>query len=154
MTLTGGISLLPEKLDAIKSMPSVQNVKEFRLFLGLTSYYSNHINHYSDITYTLAKPWRKMYLTYEQNTSKDFHRAEKMLQNPLIFTFQNPSKPYFLFTNASRYWCGATLCQYTSESDKLDHFKLIIFISRKFSDANCNYVALVREYLQFMYQLK
>ena len=39
-----GISPLPERLGAVKSMPSPQNMEDLRQFLGHIGYYRNHIN--------------------------------------------------------------------------------------------------------------
>ena len=54
-----GISSLPEKLDTMKSMPPLRNVKHLRQFLGLTGFYRNHITCYANITHTWIHLLRK-----------------------------------------------------------------------------------------------
>ena len=70
-----GISCLPEKLDAIKTMPPPQNTKEMRQFLGLTGYYRNHIKHYADITNSITNLLKQMSPTYGQKFTKILFRT-------------------------------------------------------------------------------
>ena len=43
-----GILIDPEKVEAIKQMPSPNNIKELRSFLGLVNYLSRFIQNLSD----------------------------------------------------------------------------------------------------------
>ena len=54
-----GILPLQEKLDAIRTIPPPQNIKELRQFPGLTGYYRNHINHYVNMTNSPTKLLKK-----------------------------------------------------------------------------------------------
>ena len=143
-----GISSLQGKLDAIRTMPPSQNIKELRQFLGLTGYYRNHINHYADITNSLTKLLKKdePYIWTEIHINS-FSELKTCLQSPPILIHPDLHKPYFLFTDVSKNCWGATLCQHTSDSDpdNLQDLKPTTFISGKFSKKQCNYAALVRE---------
>ena len=44
-----GISPLPDKLDTIKNMPTLKDVKEIKQFLGLTGYYRKFVPRFADI---------------------------------------------------------------------------------------------------------
>ena len=57
-----GISPLPNKLDCIKHMPALKDVKEIKQFLGLTGYYRKFVPRFGDISRpltTLTKKDRK-----------------------------------------------------------------------------------------------
>ena len=72
-----------------------------------------------------------------------FRELERWLQEPPILLYPDPSKPYLLFTDTSKYGRDALLCQYTSKDDSVDYLKPIPFISGRFSDIQCNYTAVV-----------
>ena len=54
-----GISPLPNKLDFIKHMPALKNVKEIKQFLGLTSYYRKFVPRFADISRPLTTLTKK-----------------------------------------------------------------------------------------------
>ena len=64
-------------------------------------------------------------------TSKGVHRMQEIFIETPTLTYPDPSKRYNLFLDASKYCLGATLWQYTSESDNLDDPKSITSISGK-----------------------
>ena len=67
------------------------------------------------------------------------------LQGPSILVYPDSNKPYYLFTDASKYFWGTTACKYTSKSNSIDDLKPITFISSKFLYTQYNYAAFVRE---------
>ena len=77
---------------------------------------------------------------------QDLSRTQKMSTKPQTLVYPDPSKLYFLFTDVSQYCWGATFCQYTSRSNGVDSLKPITFISSKYLDTLCSYVALVSDH--------
>ena len=55
----GGVQPLPEKLEAIKKLPTPTNVEELHQFLGITGFYRKFVPFYADITNCLTKLLRK-----------------------------------------------------------------------------------------------
>ena len=103
-------------------------------FLGLTGYYRNHINHYADTIHTLTHLTRKA----EANTWIDPHQKaftdfKRYLQRLPILIYPDPSKPCYLFMDATMY-CLRSNSDNTHPTQNLDDLKPITFISRKFSD--------------------
>ena len=54
-----GISPLPNKLDSIKHMPSLNSMKEIKQFLGLTGYYRKFVPRFADISRPLTTLMKK-----------------------------------------------------------------------------------------------
>ena len=54
-----GISPLPEKLDTIKNMPTLKDVKKIKQFLGLTGYYRKFVPRFVDISRPLTQLTKK-----------------------------------------------------------------------------------------------
>ena len=84
-------------------------------------------------------------LHMDGQTSKWLQELKRCLQRPPILTNPDPDKPYLLLTDASKYYWGTILCQYTCKQNSLDDFKPITFILGKVSDTQCNYTLLIRE---------
>ena len=75
----------------------------------------------------------------DRNSQKEsFSELKNCLQSHPILIYPDPNKPYFIFTDASKYCWGATLCQHTSDSDpdNLQNLKPIMFISGNFPRHN------------------
>ena len=91
-----GISPLPDKLDSIKNMLAPKCVKQIKQFLGLTGYYRKFVPRFADIIELL-----KSYLCDE-----------------LILKYADTSKPYTLYTDASKYgWAGVLTQSHTTDID-------------------------------------
>ena len=108
MLSADGIQPLPEKLDSITNMPAPENQTEVKQFLELVGYYRKFIPHFSDISRPLLK------LMMEDTPfawMKQCHLAFNMLKDKLceapILHYPDSSKPYMLFTDASKHgWAG------------------------------------------------
>ncbi len=107
-----GICPLPDKLSAIRDLPQPTNATEVRQFLGLTGYYRKFVPHYS----TTAKPLSRLTkkdLPFKWNAAaeKAFCLLRDLLQEPPILIYPDPTRPYILFTDASKVAWGAVLMQ-------------------------------------------
>ena len=108
MLLAEGIQPLPKKLDSITNMPAPENQTKVKQFLGLVGYYHKFVPCFSNIFRPLLKLMRKdtpfMWM-------KQCHLAFNMLKDKLweapILGYPDCSKPYMLFTDASKHgWAG------------------------------------------------
>ncbi len=107
-----GICPLPDKLSAIRDLPRPTSTTEVCQFLGLTGYYRKFVPHYS----TTAKPLShltKKDLPFEWDAAaeKAFCLLRDLLQEPPILIYPDPTKPYVLFTDASKVAWGTVLMQ-------------------------------------------
>ena len=117
MLLAEGIQPLPEKLDSITNMPVPENQTKVKKFLGLVGYYRKFVPHFSDISRPLSKLMRK---DTPFAWTKQCHLAFNMLKDKLceapILRYPDCSKPYTLFTNASKHgWAGVLTQEFETE---------------------------------------
>ena len=112
-----GIQPLPEKLDSITNMPAPENQTKVKQFLGLVGYYRKFVPHFSDISRPLSKLMRK---DTPFAWTKQCHMAFNMLKDKLceapILHYPDCSKPYTLFTDASKHgWVGVLMQEFETE---------------------------------------
>ena len=129
-----GISLLPNKLDSIKHMPVLNSAKEIKQFLGLTGYYRKFVPRFADI----SRPLTTL-------TKKDM---KETLCGEHILKYADTSKPYTLYTDASKFgWVGVLTQPHTTvidgKSTTTDH--PVTFVSGLFRGSQLNWAALMKE---------
>lgn len=107
-----GISVDPDRVEAISGMKVPSNVTELRRLLGVFTYINKFIPKFQEITHPL-----RQLLTADVCWSWENEHMEafKALQNALITTpvlkFFEPGKPIILSVDASSYATGAVLMQ-------------------------------------------
>ncbi len=103
---------LPDKLSAIHDLPRPTSATEVRQFLGLTGYYRKFVPHYSTTTKPLSCLTKKdLPFEWDAAAEKAFCLLHDLLQEPPILIYPDPTKPYILFTDASKVAWGAVLMQ-------------------------------------------
>ena len=94
-----GVHPPPEKLDTIHNMPKPKSPKEIKQFLSLCGYYRKFVPHFSDI----ARPLLKLTAhdtKFVWDTQCDL--SFQMLCSALISKYPETSKPYTIYTDASK----------------------------------------------------
>ena len=126
-----GITVNPEKVEAIVNWEPPQNVKQLRSFLGLASYCRRFVENFSKIAKPLSNLLQK---NVKYNWSPDCDVAFKTLKQKLIsapvLTPPDESKPYEVFYDASLQGLGGVLMQ-----DK----KIVAYTSRQLKPSEKNY---------------
>ena len=144
-----GFSPLPNKLDCIKHMPVPKNVKEIKQFLGLTGYYRKFIPRFADISRpltTLTKKDKK--IEWTPACPKSFDLLKETLCGEPVLKYADTSKPYTLYTDASKFSWAWVLTQ--SHTTVIDGKSIIIdhpvtFVSGLFRGSQLNWAALMKE---------
>ena len=146
---TEGISPLPNKLDCIQHMPAPRNMKEIKQFLGFTGYYRKFVPRFADISRpltTLTKKDKKFEWT--PACQKSFNLLKETLCGKPILKYADSSKPYILYTDASKFgWAGVLTQSHTTvidgKSTTTDH--PVTFVSSLFRGSQLNWAALMKE---------
>ena len=100
-------------------MPALKNAKEIKQFLGLTGYYRKFVPRFADISRpltTLTKKDKKFEWT--PACQKSFDLLKETLCGEPILKYADTSKPYTLYTDASKFgWAGVLTQLHTTVID-------------------------------------
>ena len=144
-----GISLLPNKLDSIRHMPVPNSTKEIKQFLGLTGYYRKFVPRFTDISRPLTTLMKKdTKFVWTSACQKSFELLKEALCGEPVLKYADTSKPYTLYTDASKYgWAGVLTQPHTTtidgKSTTTDH--PVAFVSGLFRGSQLNWAALMKE---------
>lgn len=157
-----GLMPNPKKVEAIRNYPQPTNLKELRMFLGLSGYYRRFIKDYAKLARPLtvllrgvnghrqvSKNESKNYpIKLNENAINAFDTLKGILSSSDILVFPDFNKPFIITTDASNVALGAVLSQKTSEGDKP-----ISFISRSLTKSEENYATNEKEMLAIVWAL-
>ena len=139
-----GISIYPEKVEAVKTWPFPKNVKQVRSFLGLCSYYRKFIRNFSTIAKPLTrlseKHMSKFSLTNECNDA--FALPKLCLVSSPILNYPDIEQDFILHTNTSAVGLGAILSQRQDGQEKISPY-----FSKVLSKSERNYCVTRQELL-------
>ena len=98
-------------------MPAPENQTKVKEFLGLVGYYCKFVPHFSDISRPLLKLMRKdTPFTWMKKCHLPFNMLKDQLCEAPILCYPECSKPYTLFTNASKHrWVGVLTQEFETE---------------------------------------
>ena len=144
-----GITPVPEKLESIQIMLPPTNPKEVKQFLGLIGYYRKFIPRFSDLTRPLNALTRKeTVFEWTQICQEAFELLKSSLMTEPILTYPDPSLPYVLFTDASKYAWACVLTQektHVVDDRKVQILHPITYISGLFKGSQMNWACLTKE---------
>ena len=149
-----GISPLPNKLDSIKHMPVPNSTKEIKQFLGLTGYYRKFVPRFADISRPLTTLTKKdAKFEWTSGCQKSFELLKEALCGEPVLKYADTSKPYTLYTDASKYgWAGVLtqphIMTIDGKSTTTDH--PVAFVSGLFRGSQLNLAAMTKEALLFI----
>ena len=153
-----GISPLPDKLDTRKNMPAPKDVKDIKQFLGLIGYYRKFVPRFADILRPLTQLMKKeMKFVWTPECQKSFELLKSFLCGEPILMYADTSKPYTIYTDASKYrWAGVLTQSHTTVIDgksvTTDH--PVVFVSGLFRGSQLNWAALTKEAYAIYMSLK
>lgn len=126
-----GISMDPEKVEAITKWPRPMSVTEIRSFLGLASYYRRFFDGFSRFVLPLRKWMRKgEKFVWNDEREKSFEELNQCLVSTLILTLPSGSGGFQIYSDASGKGLGCVLIQ---------HGKVIRYASRQPKPYEVNY---------------
>ncbi|CCO35435.1 Retrotransposable element Tf2 155 kDa protein type 1 [Rhizoctonia solani AG-1 IB] len=146
-----GFSMDEKKVEAVTAWPIPKTVKQVQAFLGFVNYLRRFIPDFSAIAQPLHnltqkdKPWK-----WGEPEDHSFQELKRRVTNRPVLAHSDPSKPYFLETDASGVAMGAILSQ------RLEDGRLhpIAYMSKSFNDAERNYDTHDKELLAIIRALE
>jgi hypothetical protein len=130
------ISMEEAKVEKVKNWKPPRNTTEVRRFLGFTGYYRYFIKGYSQIARPLLDLTKKTTLWHwDDDQQKAFDKLKTRMCNQPILMNPDPSKMFYLQTDALSTGAGAVLTQEVEGSKKR---KPVVYFSCTFSPAESN----------------
>ncbi|KAF8754335.1 hypothetical protein RHS01_06481 [Rhizoctonia solani] len=124
------------KIQAVQEWPMPAKVKEVQLFLGFANFlccFVANFSHTARPLHNLVK--RDALWKWEASKQAAFQGLKDAISSALVLCDADPSKPYFLETDAS----GATLGSILSQRQEDGHLHPLGFLSESFKGAEQNY---------------
>ena len=144
-----GIRPVPEKLNSIQNMPCPYNSAEVKQFLGLVGYYRKFIPRYADIARSLNALTRKdVEFVWDDICQRSFDLLKAKVSEEPVLVYPDPSKPYVLFTDASKYAWSCVLTQestHTFDGKEIKVLHPISYQSGLFKGAQLNWACLTKK---------
>ncbi|KAL0540162.1 hypothetical protein IC582_024392 [Cucumis melo] len=126
-----GVSVDPQKVEAIVNWERPINATEVRSFLGLAGYYRCFIEDFSRLALPLTALTRKnVKFEWSDKCEQSFQKLKKRLVTAPILVLPVTGKDYVIYCDASRLGLGCVLMQ--------DGY-VIAYASRQLKEHECNY---------------
>ena len=112
MVSAEGISVDPQKIEAILDWKPPTNVTEVRSFLGLAGYYRKFVERFSKIATPLTKLIRKEEkFIWSEACQNSFDELKQRLTTAPVVTLPLGSEGFTVYCDASRQGLGCVLMQ-------------------------------------------
>ncbi len=145
-----GISVDPEKVEAIQRIPIPTTPTEVKSILGLASFYRRFIPHFSDISRPLSNLTKKaVKFVWTQTCQRAFDLLKDRLMSSPVLTQFDESLPVILYTDSSNYAVGALLCQIQNGVERV-----IAYASRLMNPSEQNFTTSEKECLALIFALE
>jgi hypothetical protein len=126
----------PKRVEAVRSWPTPEGVKEVQSFLGFTNFNRKFIKGYSGIAAPLRDLTKKDILfEWTQKQEDAFNELKRRFMTEPILKMFDYEKPAIVKCDASDYAVGGVL----SQKDEDGKTRLVAYISRKLSDVEQRY---------------
>ena len=144
-----GMTPVPEKLESIQKILPPRTPKEVKQFLGLIGYYCKFVPRFSDLA-QLLNELKREHVAFEWTPicQESFEMLKTSLMTQPILTYPDPSLPYVLFTDASKYAWACVLMQektHIIEEKEVKILHPITYMSGLFRGSQMNWACLTKE---------
>ncbi|KAF8751545.1 hypothetical protein RHS01_08514 [Rhizoctonia solani] len=136
IVLDKGFSLDELKIKAVQEWPTPTKVKEVQSFLGFANFLCQFVANFSHMARPLHNLVKKDTVwKWEAKEQEAFQGLKDAITNAPVLCHADPSKPYFLETDAS----GAALGSILSQRQEDGRLHPLGFLSESFKGAELNY---------------
>jgi hypothetical protein len=141
-----GITINPEKIEAIKIWPSPRNVMEVSSFMGLAGYYQIFIKVFSKIASPITCLQKKgLKFEWTPKCEESFHKLKNILKSAPMLNIADPNEDFVVCEDACKEGLGGVLSQ-------KDH--MVCYESRKLKEHERNYATHCLELAIIVHVLK
>ena len=147
-----GLSFTKAKLDKVEQFRLPANPKDMKSFLGLASYFREHVRNFTELTQPLREMMEvlkpKQALTWTETRKQAYHKVQQAIVNCPKTMFLEPGHPIFVQTDASDYGIGAYLFQRVNGEERP-----ISFISKSLNRVERRWSTIEKEAFAIFYSL-
>jgi len=119
MLTKDGVYEAPDKIAAIVEAPCPTNTAQLRSFLGMVTFYHNHLPNVSKVLYPLNQLLNKSTKwKWTAACENAFTTVKQLIASDTCLTYFDPTSPLVLSTDASPYGIGAVLAHRTADGDE------------------------------------
>src|SRR5258708_652119 len=130
------VAMDPMKVHRVTEWLTPMKVKEVQSFLGFVNFYWKFIHNFSDITCPLyALTWKTQQWVWGLAKQEAFDALKRAVTSAPVLTFPSQSSHFHLECDALNFTTGAVLSQVQADGTH----QLVAFMSKGFSDVECNY---------------
>ena len=105
-----GVSVDPEKIQAIQAWPQPKNATEVRSFLGLTGYYRKFVKGFASLAQPMTQLTGKdVRFVWTEECGKSFSALKRVLTSAPVLVLPLADQSYVVFTDASITGLGCVL---------------------------------------------
>ena len=141
-----GVSVDPEKIQAIQAWPQPKSATEVRSFLGLAVYYRKFVKGFASLAQPMTQLTGKdVRFVWTGDCEKCFVALKDMLTHAPVLVQPKADQPYVVYTDASITGLGCVLTQ---------HGKVIAYASRQLRKHEGNYPTHDLEMAAVVFALK
>ena len=103
VVLASGVSVDPEKVEAVMSWERPKSVFEIRSFLGLAGYYRRFIEDFSRLAAPMTRlTWKEVKFDWDDRCEEAFQELKMRLSTAPILIFLNRGQGYTVYCDASK----------------------------------------------------
>ena len=106
-----GIATDPEKVEAMRNLPTPQNLRDVQSVLGLFQYYKNFVKDFTRIAAPIYLVLKKDQFQWGPNQDKAFNILKQKMMEAPILAHPDYEKEFILYTDASYLGLGFILAQ-------------------------------------------
>src|SRR5260221_1407058 len=144
------VAMDPTKVHRVMEWPTPTTVKEVQSFLGFVNFYQKFICDFSDVAHPLyALTHKTQQWVWGSPEQKAFDALKKAVTSAPVLTFPSQSGRFCLECDTSNFATRVVLSQAQADGTH----QPIAFMSKGFSDAECNYQIHDKEMLAIMHAL-
>ena len=141
-----GISVDPNKIEAIINWKQPKSVTEIRSFLGLAGYYRRFVEGFSRLAGPLTALTRKgQKYVWTERCEESFQELKRRLTTAPVLTLPQGTEGFAIYCDASKSGLGAVLMQ---------HGKVVAYASRQLKDYETRYPTHDLELAAVVFALK
>ena len=144
-----GIATDPAKIKAVQDWPTPRNAHDVMKFLGLSNYYRRFVKDFSKIAAPLTTLTGNVPFDWSPAAESAFQSLKTSLTTTPILVLPDPSKPFIIECDASKFAIGQVLCQGEGRDRRV-----VAYESRKMIPAEINYPVHDQELLSVIHALK